>query len=389
MRRGPEAVFRRYLESYAGTDDSGFHAGGLGFRLRSFGGELLPVAAFFQAGAHSADLGFFLDDEWRAAFGTGLGDRHVRRGEIAVGIARTAVKDARASSAAASGAAAANKLALVALGAFDAQGDGARVLALGVGGAADKFAEAAVLFYETAAAIGAFFVEGFVGLAGDAGAFDEAAGGLAIRIAGAGQECAETAALDGHFAAAVFAIFGFAFGVGGVFAKFGRKVLDKIAIGITGTAEEKAVAADAFEQFSLAALLAFLSGGNAGFVGKHLLGSFVEVHDEFFPEFLDGFAPVELAFFDVVEFFLETGSEGDVEDVLEAFDQEHADAFAEHGGGEAALLFFHVFALDDGGNDGSVGGRAANAIFFQFLDESGFGVTRRRLGEVLFGANLV
>src|ERR1700741_4917703 len=99
----------------------------LGLRFR-FGSKLFPVAALFQASSHGADFGFFLDDEWSAAFGARLGDGHVRRGEIAIGITRTAVEDAR--TAAATSAAATDEFAFVALGTFDAHGDRARVFAL-------------------------------------------------------------------------------------------------------------------------------------------------------------------------------------------------------------------------------------------------------------------
>src|SRR6185295_18779522 len=122
--------------------------------------------------------------------------------------------------------------------------------------------------------------------------------GFAIGIAGAGQEGAKTAALDGHFLAAILAIFGGSFGI--ALGDFRRKVLDEIAFGITRAAEEKSVAADAFEQFALAALLAGLAGRDARLVREHLLVGPVEVHDEFFPEFLDGFAPVKLSFLDFV-----------------------------------------------------------------------------------------
>src|SRR5262245_1019931 len=96
---------------------------------------------------------------------------------------------------------------------------------------------------------------------------------------------------------------------------------------------------------------------------------------------------MQLAFLDFVQFLLEARGEGDVENVLETVYQEAADAFTEHGGREAALIFFHVFALDNSGNDRGVGGRAANALFFQILDQRRLGVTRRRLGEMLLGAD--
>ena len=46
-------------------------------------------------------------------------------------------------------------------------------------------------------------------------------------------------------------------------------------------------------------------------------------------------------------------------------------------------IFGHIAALLDGFQNGRVGGRAADAFFFEGLDEAGFGVAGRRRGEVL------
>src|SRR5215471_1749822 len=112
--------------------------------------QLFPVAAFLDARAHSADLGILLDDEIRPALRAGLGNGHVRCGEIAVGIARAAVKHARPP--AASGAAATNEFALVAFGAFNPQRDRPRVLALWIRRASDEFTVAAVFLHQALAA---------------------------------------------------------------------------------------------------------------------------------------------------------------------------------------------------------------------------------------------
>src|SRR5579862_416621 len=220
----------------------------------------------------------------------------------------------------------------------------------------------------------------------DARALDQAARGLAVGVAGAGEEGAKAAALDGHFLTAVFAILDGAFRV--AFGNFRGKILNEIAFRIKRTTQKKTVTADALEEFALAALFAGFSGRDTGLVGKHLLIGAVEVHDKFFPEFLDGFAPVQLAFLDVVEFFLESRGECDVENVFKTFDEQAGDAFAEHGGREAALIFFDVFALDDGGNDGGVGGGPADALLFQVFNQRGFGIAWRRLSEMLLGANV-
>src|SRR6266481_3505467 len=119
------------------------------FRLRlrlSFGNQLLPIAAFLEAGVDGADLGPLLDDERRAALRARLGDGHVRGSEIAIRITGTTVENTRASAAAFAGAAAADEFPFVALRAFDAHGDRPRVLALRIAGASDELAEAAVHF---------------------------------------------------------------------------------------------------------------------------------------------------------------------------------------------------------------------------------------------------
>src|SRR5450631_3153955 len=134
-------------------------------RRLSFGSENFPVATFLEASAHRADLGALLHDERRAALGARFGDGHVRRGEIAIRITRTAVENARTAASTFSCAAAAHKFALVALGTLDAHGDRPRVFALGITGAADKFAEASVLFYQPGIAQRALFVQRLVGLA--------------------------------------------------------------------------------------------------------------------------------------------------------------------------------------------------------------------------------
>src|SRR5882724_3764606 len=170
-----------------------------------------------------------------------------------------------------------------------------------------------------------------IGLVRDARALNQTAGGLAIRVTRAGEERAEATALDGHFLATIVAIFDFGFAAG-FFRKFWREVLNEIAIGIARTAKEEAVAADAFQKFALAALFALFPSGDARFVREHLVAGFVEINDEFLPELLDGFAPRQLAFFDLVELFFEPSGESHVEDILKAFHQQGADAFAKHGG---------------------------------------------------------
>src|SRR5216683_6300097 len=152
----------------------------------------------------------------------------MRRREIAVGIPRAAVENARTPPPALACAAPPHKFALIAFRAFDAHGDRPRVLALGISGAADELAKAPVLLHQTVAAQRALFLEWLVGLVRDARSRHQPPGGFAIGIPGAREESAKSSALDGHFLAAVVAILGFAFAVG-IVAEFRRHILDEIA----------------------------------------------------------------------------------------------------------------------------------------------------------------
>ena len=275
----------------------------------------------------------------------------------------------------------------MALRAFDAHRDRPRVFALRVGGAADEFAEAPVLFHQAIAASGALLVERLIRLMRDARPLHQAPRGLAIRIAGASQKRAKAPALDSHFLAAIIAIVSLVL-VAGVGLN-GRKVFDEVALGIARAAQEEAVAADAFEQFALPAFLAFFSRRNAGFVREHFVIGLVEVEDELFPELFHGLAPRQLALFDFVEFFLHPRGELEIENVFKAFYQELAYALAKHGRRKTALILRDVLSFDQRRNNGGVSRGAADAVLFELFHQRRVVVARRRLGEVLVGTNLV
>ena len=60
-----------------------------------------------------------------------------------------------------------------------------------------------------------------------------------------------------------------------------------------------------------------------------------------------------------------------------------ADHAAQIGGREVLFLQRHIVAVLQGGNDGGVGRGTADAEFFQFADQRGFGEARGGLGELL------
>src|SRR5262249_26347718 len=193
------------------------------------------------------------------------------------------------------------------------------------------------------------------------------------------------AALDGHLAATILAVFGSCLAFDFFAAGFGRKVASVITLRVARAAEEEAVAADALEEFALAALLTLLPRGNAGLVGLHLPLGLLEVELKALVESLDRFLPGQLAFLDLVELLLHARGEADIEDVLEALYEQIADLFAEHGGREPALVFADVFAIDNRRNNRSGGGRAAASLLVQLLPQTSFPVRRGRPTAQILG----
>src|SRR6185437_7075796 len=216
------------------------------------------------------------------------------------------------------------------------------------------------------AALWALFIQRLIRQAGLARPGCQAARGFAIGIAGTGEESTETPALNDHFAAAIVAILD---GVGAFHFFAGvSDIANVIAIGVTFAAEEKTVPADSFKELALAAFRANLVGRNPGLVGLHFAFGFFEIVLETFPETLDGFAPGELAFLDFVELIFKARGEADVENILEAFDEELGHFFTEQSGREAALIFGDVLALDDSGDNRGICRWATNAFIFEFFD---------------------
>src|SRR6185437_4748337 len=110
------------------------------YEWRRFRRGHFPIALFVDARAEITLLGPLFDNKRRAAFRARLGNRFVRRREIALGIAAAAIKNSPGT--ASLGSAAPHKLAFITFRAFDSQRDRTRVLALRIILAANKIAEA-------------------------------------------------------------------------------------------------------------------------------------------------------------------------------------------------------------------------------------------------------
>src|SRR5438045_2537562 len=134
-------------------------------RVRNHG---FPVATLLYASPHHPNFGLLLHDKRRAAFRARLRERHMRRGEVTIGIPRATVENSRSSTATLSGASATHKFAFIALRAFDAHGDGPRVLAFRVAGASDELTEAAVFLDQAVRALRALLIQWLVRLMRDA-----------------------------------------------------------------------------------------------------------------------------------------------------------------------------------------------------------------------------
>ena len=93
--------------------------------------------------------------------------------------------------------------------------------------------------------------------------------------------------------------------------------------------------------------------------------------------------PVGLPGRDLVELLLHGGGEAGVHILVEEAHQEGRDHPPEILGDEAPLLERDVFQVLQPLQDRGIGGRPPDAEFLQPLDQGGFGITRRGLGEVL------
>src|SRR5262245_6079545 len=113
-----------------------------------------------------------------------------------------------------------------------------------------------------------------------------------------------------------------------------------------------------------------------------LLGG-LQVDGELVVKLLQRRRPCKLAVFDLVQFLLHPRRVLDVEQVCETLDQQVVDDRAEFGGPELAFDLLDVFAILNDGHDRGVGRRPPDAFLLERLDQRGFGVARRRFGEML------
>ncbi|MNZ46308.1 hypothetical protein D3C78_639860 [compost metagenome] len=124
-----------------------------------------------------------------------------------------------------------------------------------------------------------------------------------------------------------------------------------------------------------------LIGAHAGVADFGHLQLLLEVAVELVEQVL----PVALALGHVVQVLFHAGGEAVVHQVGEALVEALGDDVAHLLGVETPVVGGDVTAFLDGRDDRRIGGRTTDTALFQLLDQAGFGIACRRLGEVLAG----
>src|SRR5207253_981305 len=92
--------------------------------------------------------------------------------------------------------------------------------------------------------------------------------------------------------------------------------------------------------------------------------------------------------FDAIEIALHARSESNVEDVRKTLHHHALDLIAQLCGKESALLELSVSPVDERRDDRRVSRRTADAEPLELFHEARFGISGRRLGEMLRGRDL-
>ncbi len=100
-------------------------------------------------------------------------------------------------------------------------------------------------------------------------------------------------------------------------------------------------------------------------------------------ELVENVFPVALALGHIVEVLFHTGGEAVVHQVREALGPVLGNDVTHLLRIETTVVQRHITAVLDGGDDRRVGRRTTDAALFHLLDQAGFGVTSRWLGEML------
>ena len=118
-------------------------------------------------------------------------------------------------------------------------------------------------------------------------------------------------------------------------------------------------------------------------IADALVSDLADLAVEARPELPHQDLPVQFAGRDQVELAFQFGGEVVFDVALEEVRQEGGQQTALVVGNEPVLVHVHIAAIPQHGDDGGVGGGAADAQFLHLLDEAGFAVARWRFGVML------
>ena len=112
-----------------------------------------------------------------------------------------------------------------------------------------------------------------------------------------------------------------------------------------------------------------------------------DVGGKIFPEITQDLAPIDFSIGNAIKLLFQVSRKVILYVATEEGFKEGGDDATLVFGNETLLVEANVAAIPDCGEHRNVGGRPADAEFFELLDDGRFGIPWRRFGEVLFGGN--
>jgi len=161
----------------------------------------------------------------------------------------------------------------------------------------------------------------------------------------------------------------------------------KFTVRILGTAQEAAVFAETIDHCFPALGTLVFAGLGLGLGVNHFLFGVFEAVAERRIKFLQDADPFKVLIFDLVKLLFHVTGEGNIHHLREEFIQFVGDNLADLRGKEFFVLFFHVLAILNRGDNRGIRAGSSDPLFFEGLDQGCFRIAGRRLGEMLLGVN--
>src|SRR6185295_486025 len=296
-----------------------------------------------------------------AAFWTFLRNRFITHREFAGRIPRTTVKRAALASFD-------DDLSLAALGAGDASSFLLDVFALRIIRTRGERSVSALFEYKVFAALRTRFFENNVGRR-ELAALLNLPSCLAFGITRAREELPEPPSLHSHPLAAILASLFSGFRVSffaGLVVNL-RQIASRLALGVVDAREELTKAAELLGHRRAAVLTLLVGDDLLPLHVAHVKLRVIQVLGELLVELRQRRGPYHFAVFDLVQLFFHMSGVRDVEQIVEALDQQIADDYSEFGWKEAAFPSLGIFAVLNHGHDGRISRRPSDSLLFERL----------------------